>query len=352
MTEQKDIELMKLEIERDRLKADTSFREVELALKKSELEAKANETSKKSRLTDYVVSPAVVIAIIGVFGTVVGYSAQAYLNRELEQRKFEYEAIKLALQQPTEKDKTDFLVLLKRWKIVSLHDLSENEIRDLSTKGQLPTVRTPAEAQRFNDEQKAVAASCVNAAVRVGVNPHYLLALAWTESRMRPNATSPSSSAFGLFFALAPTWADFLAKHGKDENVSDADKFSASAQCTFGAYLVADQTAGLRGALSRLPTIVELYLAHVLGVPMAAAIIKADPKVSVEVPLRTVRPDANSMIQSAALFLRNGDGSTRTVQQVLDDVNRRMERALTATADISAQVSAGLLVPTGSPKGN
>jgi len=333
MAHQDDVELRRLELERERFEADERFRTAELEIRKSELASK-KEAAKDSSFAEFFKSPTVVIAVIGVIGTVVGYVTQAHFGRELEQRKFEYEAVKLALQQPTEKDKLDLLVLLTKWKIVTSFGLTEAGLQTLSNSGQLPTVRTPAEAQRLSDTQKSIAVSCVRAAQRIGVNAHYMLALGMMESGLRPNATSAASSAFGLFQTLQSTWASFIDKHGKDEGLSDADKSDASAQCVLGAYLIADYAGALKNSSSKDPTPIELYLAHRLGVGRVVAIMKADPTVSIEIPL-----GSRQLIQIAPDLFRNADGSSRTVQQVLDSVRARLEKALAATSDLVTQAS-------------
>jgi hypothetical protein len=102
------------------------------------------------------------------------------------------------------------------------------------------------------------------AAARHGVNPAALLKIAQLESGLNPKAKNPQSTAGGLFQQI-------------DENAAQygvADRFDASQSADGAARFMRDNTAALRKALGRDPTLGELYLAHQQGAGGAIKLLK------------------------------------------------------------------------------
>lgn len=97
------------------------------------------------------------------------------------------------------------------------------------------------------------------------------------ESSNNPNARNPHSSASGLYGFTNKTWADMVARYGKQTGIDLGDKNNSQAQTTMVGLLAKDNIKSLNSTLGRMPSKGELYMAHVLGASGAAKLINADP---------------------------------------------------------------------------
>jgi len=176
------------------------------------------------------------------------------------------------------------------------------------------------------------------AAAATGSDFHYLLGTAMRESSLRPNATSSSSSATGLFQFIDQTWLGLVKEHGAQHGLGNfaeaitkqADgRYHADANakqtilalrkdpevCALMAGEYAKSTQGsLRASLGRDVCGGELYAAHFLGPDAAAKLIKlagSDPSTSAAAQF----PQAAAANKSVFF---HADGSAKSVREVYD----------------------------------
>ncbi len=125
------------------------------------------------------------------------------------------------------------------------------------------------------------------------IDPLDFAAVAWIESKFRPNAKNPNSTASGVMqFVLSTANAYGLA-----------DPFDPHANLDAGARLWKDNAYILQLGLGRKPTGAEMYLAHQQGADGALRL------------LRSVG-DASSLVGDAAIALNGGDAATSAQQFV------------------------------------
>jgi hypothetical protein len=183
-----------------------------------------------------------------------------------------------------------------------------------------------------------VVAALQKAATATGSDFHYLLGTAMRESSLKPNATSSSSSATGLFQFIDQTWLGLVKEHGAQHglgNLADAitkqadGRYHADANakqtilalrkdpevCALMAGEYAKSTQGsLRASLGREVCGGELYAAHFLGPDAAAKLIKlagSDPSTSAAAQF----PQAAAANKSVFF---HADGSAKSVREVYD----------------------------------
>jgi len=176
------------------------------------------------------------------------------------------------------------------------------------------------------------------AAAATGSDFHYLLGTAMRESSLKPNATSSSSSATGLFQFIDQTWLGLVKEHGAQHGLGNfaeaitkqADgRYHADANakqtilalrkdpevCALMAGEYAKSTQGsLRASLGRDVCGGELYAAHFLGPDAAAKLIKlagSDPSTSAAAQF----PQAAAANKSVFF---HADGSAKSVREVYD----------------------------------
>lgn len=182
----------------------------------------------------------------------------------------------------------------------------------------------------------AVVQALQKAAAATGSDFHYLLGTAMRESSLKPNATSSSSSAAGLFQFIDQTWLGLVKEHGAQYGLGNyADQITRQADghyrveggakqdilalrknpevCALMAGEYAKSTQGsLRASLGREVCGGELYAAHFLGADAAAKLIKlagSDPAANA----------AQQFPQAAAAnksVFFHPDGSAKSVREV------------------------------------
>ncbi|MEO1473564.1 MAG: CHAP domain-containing protein [Pseudomonadota bacterium] len=178
-----------------------------------------------------------------------------------------------------------------------------------------------------------------------GANRDYLFAVAHLESDGVKNVVNSSSGATGPFQFLVSTWADLTARHGAETGVTEADITNPSAQAIFGAIYAAEAQASLTEKLKRVPTPVELYLAHLLGRSGAAAVLSAGPQTSVLEPLEayyaaTTRgvAYARKVVDANPKILKTDAGDAATVKGVKENVAVHLAPGAAAAAEIAARL--------------
>jgi hypothetical protein len=184
----------------------------------------------------------------------------------------------------------------------------------------------------------AVVQALQKAAAATGSDFHYLLGTAMRESSLKPNATSSSSSATGLFQFIDQTWLGLVKEHGAQHGLGNfAEAITKQADGHYRADANAKQTilalrkdpevcalmageyakstqGSLRASLGRDVCGGELYAAHFLGPDAAAKLIKlagSDPSTSAAAQF----PQAAAANKSVFF---HADGSAKSVREVYD----------------------------------
>jgi len=199
-----------------------------------------------------------------------------------------------------------------------------------------------------------VETAIANAARATSVDFNYLLAQAEVESSLDPDARAATSSATGLYQFIDSTWLGTVKKHGErfglgalaneitltpldGAKVADPARRSAilalrndpQVASLMAAGLAEDNRAHLMPILGRQPSHGELYLAHFLGADGAGRFLsemQADPGQSA--PALFARPAA----ANRAIFYNN-DGAPRSLAQVMDVIEGKLNRALSRASD-------------------
>ncbi len=194
-----------------------------------------------------------------------------------------------------------------------------------------------------------VEAAIADAAQRTSVDFNYLLAQAEVESSLNPAARASTSSATGLYQFIDSTWLNTVKKHGERFGLGEvADEIAVSPSGSahvadparreailalrgdpkvaslMAAGLAEDNRAHLMPILGRQPNHSELYLAHFIGAGGAGRFLselQADPDQSAAALF--ARPAA----ANRAIFY-SGDGSPRSLAQVMDVIGGKLDRAL------------------------
>lgn len=117
------------------------------------------------------------------------------------------------------------------------------------------------------------------------LDPTTVLTIVAIESDFNPTATSPVSSAGGLFQFLDATWASAggasFPGHGGRNN-GEAAAAPIDDQVRIGCRFIADTIRDLADHLGQSPTLTAIYMAHQQGFAGALKILTADPAASIE----------------------------------------------------------------------
>lgn len=98
------------------------------------------------------------------------------------------------------------------------------------------------------------------------------------ESSGRPMAMNDKSTAAGLFQFTDGTWNNMVKKYGDAYGITKADKMNPQAQQTMASLLLQENGNLLTRSLGRQLDDGDYYVAHVLGAPDAARVLKAHDK--------------------------------------------------------------------------
>ena len=143
-------------------------------------------------------------------------------------------------------------------------------------------------------------------------NPN-VQSFAKAESGGNPNAKNPNSSASGLYQFTNKTWADMVMKHGKETGIGIGDKNNPQAQAVMASLYAKDNIPVLEKTLGRMPTVPELYMAHVLGGHGASKLLSANPGQEAIMSFPRQVSDANRPI----FYDKNRPRTVAEVQQLL-----------------------------------
>lgn len=177
-----------------------------------------------------------------------------------------------------------------------------------------------------------------------GSNRSYLYALAFLESGGVRNVASETSSAFGPFQFMPRTWNDLVVRHGEATGVTAADRTDPGAQAIFAAIATAEAQKQLAEQLGRVPSAVELYLAHFLGRDAASAVLKGSPDQPIDRSLRVFYRGTQlgeshvDKILAANRSLLSQNGQVRAVRSVLDEVATRLGPGVAAAAALAERL--------------
>ena len=174
----------------------------------------------------------------------------------------------------------------------------------------------------------AVREAIQTAAHESGVDPQLLTAIAWRESRFKPNAGNRHSSAQGLLQFTTETWLQVVRNYGSQHNVGGyaaairRDQSGALVvpgrgvraailrlrndpvlSAKLAAQNMSQQTAAIQGQLGRSVTPADLYLLHVLGPTGAARFLTAVAKRPSESSVEVASYD---VMRNAGLLARDG----------------------------------------------
>lgn len=193
------------------------------------------------------------------------------------------------------------------------------------------------------------------ASANTGVDFAFLMAQAAKESGFNPDAKAKTSSASGLYQFVEQTWLSVVRKHGAEYGLGDmaskikiaedgslkvADRalrqeiLDLRRDPTIAAAMAAEHAADneerLDAKLDREVTPVDLYLAHFLGLKGAVNFLRAmeaDPDQSAA----AISPRAAAA--NKAVFY-NADGTPRSLKQIYDRFERRIETEMAAFDDL------------------
>jgi len=195
---------------------------------------------------------------------------------------------------------------------------------------------TAAQPVSASGSKRKVAQAIRRAASRVGVNASLLGAIGWIESKLvngRARAEQ-GHAAEGVFQFLPKMWEAYVARAGDVLGVSKGDNRKVDAQALIAATALSSYRVTLtkaRGGAEPTPGI--LYLAHLLGVPAAGAVLKAENGQRIDQVLRKFYEDtslgsgfAGSIM--AANPLLAGDGVPLAVGTLRERTEAMVSRAM------------------------
>lgn len=142
--------------------------------------------------------------------------------------------------------------------------------------------------------------------------------IAQAESGGNPDARNPNSTASGPLQFTNGTWAQMVAKYGKQTGITFKDKDNPQAQAVMGELLARDNAKVLTKDLGRAPTDGEIYMAHVFGADGAAKLIRAQGTGRDAITLfpRSVTAENSSLFWSK--------GKPRTVEQLYNILSEKV----------------------------
>jgi hypothetical protein len=159
-----------------------------------------------------------------------------------------------------------------------------------------------------------------SAAKMVGFDPKIALQVAGVESAFDPNVDN--GTAAGLFQFVKGTWKDMLTKYGPTYGISpNTPRTDARANAILGICYLKENYEGLQKSLGGDITDLQLYMAHFLGLGGAKRFLSAPPGAPSS---QYVEP--LSFRNNPSVFMEKG--RTRTVAEVLADMQRRMNIGL------------------------
>lgn len=193
------------------------------------------------------------------------------------------------------------------------------------------------------------------ASANTGVDFSFLMAQAAKESGFNPDAKAKTSSASGLYQFVEQTWLSVVRKHGAEYGLGDmASKIKIADDgklvvadralrkeildlrrdpeiaAVMAAEHAADNGARLDAKLDREVKPVDLYLAHFLGLKGAVNFLRAMEE-NPDQSAAAISPRAAAANKSV---FYNADGSPRSLKQIYDRFEDRMNTEMAAYDDL------------------
>lgn len=166
--------------------------------------------------------------------------------------------------------------------------------------------------------QDATTAAISNAAIKTGIDPHFLTSIALKESNGNPQAKNPASSASGLFQLTAPTWNALVDKYGQQYGITKDMVNDPQANATMGALYAKENKDKLAKALGRSATNGEVYMAHFLGPTGATKLIN---NYSDSIPAARLFPAAAKANRSLFFDGRKAISTQRLYQKLSQNIS-------------------------------
>jgi hypothetical protein len=204
-------------------------------------------------------------------------------------------------------------------KVVAQTPVAAGQKIDLGT---IPSVSyTPGQPVAVETVKQII----VNAANIVGVDPGIMLAMGKQESTFDPNAIPINkktgkvmSSAKGLYQFIDSTWQEMVKKYAKDYPQLNNGPFDPLANALAGALYVKENSAFLKRR--KIPiTGTSIYATHFLG-PGGAAKLFGAPVSAPAVEVFKNESKSNPWV------FKNKDGSSKTIQEVIDYLYKQVGR--------------------------
>ena len=165
------------------------------------------------------------------------------------------------------------------------------------------------------------------------VSDEELNSIIWIESAGNPNAKAGTSTATGLGQFLKGTWRDTVKKYRPDvfEAYTNGDLLELRKNPQFSIEMLGRFTEGNRRAIGSNASLGDLYLAHFLGVGAAKKFYNASMGSSAA---QLAGP--NAVRANKSIFL-NSDGTSKSVGQVRQWAQSKMDRAMAKAGDYVAK---------------
>lgn len=157
-----------------------------------------------------------------------------------------------------------------------------------------------------------------------GANAKVMALIIDLESNFRAKVKAPTSSATGWFQFINATYKTMVARHGREFGIPSTDlRTDPRVSALLGAELIKENGRILRATLKREPTILEYYIAHFLGSPVARKFLVLSDD-TVVAKIMTAEAKANPWV----FYDNNGRGKARTVKEVKDSLESRISKTL------------------------
>jgi hypothetical protein len=185
-------------------------------------------------------------------------------------------------------------------------------------------------------DKAAMIAIITAAAKMVGFDPKIAVNVAATESGLNPDADN--GMAAGLFQFIGDTWRGCLRKYGAIYGISpNADRKDPRANAILGVCYLKENYEGLKTALGKEVTDLDLYMSHFLGLGGAKRFLSAPPGDPAwkhvgngSDKMSYAKGDGGNIVlkPNASIFYKDYKSGNptqhRTVQEVLIEMNKRM----------------------------
>lgn len=171
-------------------------------------------------------------------------------------------------------------------------------------------------------------------AAMFGVSPALMRATAWRESRFKPGAKNPNSSAGGLFQFTDATWNSMVAKYGALVKMPmGTTRFDPKWSAIMAAALTKENSQTITQITGATPTDGELYAAHFLGAAGAARLMRMNKETPNDIAANYFEKAA---VANPSIFY-DKNGNTRSISQVYKDLTTiKTDGMPTTTPDAAA----------------